>query len=193
MSALPKASSTHMTVDDFLDFAEAAPGKWELIDGEPVAMAPANTTHGAIQAELSRLIGNALVERGAPCSVITEAGVIPRVFANANVRVPDLAIVCGDFRTERQALTEPTVLIEILSPSNAHKTRANVWAYTSIPSVREIAVFYADEICADLLRRLPNGEWPAEPERIGVGEVSFDSIGVRFPLAAAYRTTRLAG
>jgi Uma2 family endonuclease len=193
MGALPKASSMQMTVDEFLDFAEAAPGKWELFDGEPVAMAPANTTHGAIQNELGRLIANALLAKGAPCSVITEAGVIPRVFANANVRVPDLAIMCGDFRAERRALTEPTVLIEILSPSNAHKTRANVWAYTSIPSVKEIAVVYADEICIDLLRRLPNGEWPATPERVTAGEVELASLGVSFNVAAAYRTTRLAG
>ncbi|HXY57142.1 MAG TPA: Uma2 family endonuclease [Methylocystis sp.] len=191
MTALPKSSSTHMTVDEFLAFAETAPGKWELVDGEPVAMAPANTTHGAIQNEVGRLIANALLEKGAPCSVIIEAGVIPRVFSKGNVRVPDLSVVCGDYKTKRKVLTEPTVLIEILSISNVYKTRANVWAYTSIPSVKEIAVFYGDEICADILRRLPNGDWPEEPERVRSGDARFESIDVRFPVASAYRTTDL--
>jgi hypothetical protein len=38
------------------------------VDGEPQAMAPASRTHGAIQAELCRLIANHLAERSSLCS-----------------------------------------------------------------------------------------------------------------------------
>jgi len=181
-----------MTVDAFLAFAAAASGRWQLVEGEAVAMAPANTTHGAMQNELGRLIANALLAKGAPCSVFTEPGVIPRVFANENVRVPDLAVMCGDYKTERRVLAEPVVLIEILSPSNEDSTRYNVWAYASIPSVAEIALFHAASIAVEFWRRLPDGSWPEAPELIETGELSFASIGVRFALADAYRTTRLA-
>lgn len=51
--------------------------------------------HGAIQAEAARPIGNHLVEARPACRVITEAGIQPRVRANLNVRVPELAITCG--------------------------------------------------------------------------------------------------
>ena len=134
MSALAKTPAS-MTVAEFYAFAEAAPGRWQLVDGKAIAMAPANRTHGAVQAELSRLIANALVETGGPCSVVVAPGVIPHVRSHANVRVPDLAVVCGDYETEQRALTEPVALIEILSPSNASKL-ANVWTYTTIPSVK---------------------------------------------------------
>jgi hypothetical protein len=35
---------------------------------------------------------------------------------------------------EESALTDPVLLIEILSPSNQAETWANVWAYATIPS-----------------------------------------------------------
>jgi hypothetical protein len=37
-------------------------------------------------------------------------------------------------------LIDPIVLVEILSPSNEAETRANVWAYTTIPTVAEIVL-----------------------------------------------------
>lgn len=103
---------------------------------------------------------------------------------------PTLRVVCGDYDTEPAALTEPVVLIEILSPSNKRQTWSNVWSYATIPSVKEIAVFETESISAKLLRRLPDGSWPMEPELIEDGEFNSASIDVRFPVAAAYRTTR---
>jgi hypothetical protein len=52
-------------------------------------------------------------------------------------------------------LTDPVLLIEILSPRNQAKTWTNVWAYTSIPSVREILILRGDRVAAELLRRPP--------------------------------------
>jgi Uma2 family endonuclease len=190
MSALPKAADDEMTVAEFYAWAAAGPGRWELVDGQPVAMAPANRTQGALQNELGRLIGNALVEKDAPCSVVAEPGVIPHIRADVNARIPDLAVVCGGYQDEQAALREPVVLVEILSPHNKPHTWSNVWTYTTIPSVREIAVFETERIGARILRRLADGGWPTKPERIETGDFRFESVDVRFPIASAYRTTR---
>ena len=90
------------------------------------------------------------------------------------------------------ALTDPVLLIEILSPSNQAETWANVWTYTTIPSVREILVLKTASIGAELLRRTSDGSWPEQPLILADGELALQSIGFRIPLAAAYRTTRLA-
>jgi len=100
--------------------------------------------------------------------------------------------MCGDYKTERSALTDPVVVLEILSPRNKHKTWSNVWAYTTIPGVKEFAVFETESISAKLLRRLSNGDWPQDPELIACGDFNLQSFDVRFPVAAAYRTTHLA-
>lgn len=191
MSALPKVSHA-MTVEEFLLWEEPSPGRWQLVDGEPVGMAPASRTHGAIQAELSRMIANGLAERGMPCSVIVAPGIVPHVRSKTNVRIPDLGVVCGGYQTEQAVLTEPVLLIEILSPSNESQPRANVWSYTTIPSVKEIALFPTASMGAELWRRGADGNWPTEPETIEAGAVRFESIGVEFPLTAAYRTTLLS-
>ncbi len=191
MSALPKIP-VRMTVAEFLAWNPPTPQLWQLVDGEPQAMAPASRTHGAIQSELARLIANHLSERGSPCSVITTPGVIPHVQSDTNVRIPDLAVTCSGYDTEESALTDPVLLIEILSPSNQAETWANVWTYTTIPSVREILVLKTASIGAELLRRSPDGSWPEQPLILAGGELAIESIGLRIPLAAIYRTTRLA-
>jgi Uma2 family endonuclease len=191
MSALPKIP-VRMTVAEFFAWNPPSPQLWQLVDGEPQAMAPASITHGAIQAELCSLIRNHLEERSSPCRVITAPGVIPRVQAETNVRIPDLAVACSGYDAEESALANPVLLIEILSPSNQAETWTNVWAYATIPSVQEILVLKTASIGAELLRRNQDGSWPSQPLTIEAGELMLESIGFRIPLAAAYRTTRLA-
>lgn len=180
-----------MTLAEFLVWDAPGPENWQLVDGEPTAMAPASAENGAIQMELGRLIGNHLVGRGSTCRVIGGPGVIPRVRANNNMRVPDLAVSCTPYELDGHALSEPVLVIEILSPSNKAETWSNVGAYTTVPRLREIAVFHSVKIGVELLRRGADGSWPEQPESIESGDMVFESIEFRFPLEAAYRTTRL--
>jgi len=180
-----------MSVEEFLLWDAPPPLLWQLVDGEPQAMAPASRTRGAMQNEFGRLIANALAERQSPCTVVTTPGVIPHVQPDTNYRIPDLAVTCSGYELEESALGNPVLLVEILSPSNRAETWANVFAYTTIPSVREILVLESVKIGAELLRRNADGTWPREPITIESGDVTLESIGFTFPLAAAYRTTRL--
>ncbi len=73
-------------------------------------------------------------------------------------------------------------------------TRANVWAYTTIPSVQEILLLRSSRIEAELLRRGPDGSWPAGPMMLGPeATLTLDSLGFTLALAAVYRTTGLSG
>jgi Uma2 family endonuclease len=173
-----------MSVDEFLAWTPSDHQFWQLVDGEPQAMAPPNRTHGAIQGELISLIS--------PCSVIDTPGIIPRVQSDTNIRVPDLAVTCSGYQAEETAITDPVLVVEILSPSNQAETWRNVWAYTTIPSVQEILIVRTAGIGAELLRRNPDGTWPERPLAIEQGELTLDSIDFRAPLTALYRTTRLA-
>ena len=89
-----------MTLDEFLswDPHDRSGRTWQLIDGEPVAMAPGNDTHGSLQAEIGALLGNHLLAQGSACRVVTKPGIVPRVRANRNYRVPDLGVTCAPRR-----------------------------------------------------------------------------------------------
>lgn len=182
-----------MSVEEFLNWDSGDARRYELVDGEPRAMAPANRTHGILQGRMATLINNHLDREKRPCSLVIEPGVLPRLLSEHNVRVPDLAVTCTPYQTEEAVLTDPVLLVEILSPSNQAKTWTNVWAYTSIPSVREILVLRADRIAAELLRRSSQGEWPERPIGITEGEVVLESIGFRIRLTEFYLGTRLVG
>ncbi len=193
-AALEHRPPSRMTLDEFLAWDSGAWGdvRWQLVDGEPVAMAPGRHAHGSLQGEVARLIGNHLIGTGRACHVVTEAGIVPKLRSNENFRVPDLAVTCAP-PSDGVMVPDPVLLIEIMSPNNRAATRANLWAYATIPSVREIVVLQSTRIEAELLRRGEDGNWPAGPEMIAsAGVLELRSIGFAAPLASMYRTTYLA-
>jgi len=194
MIALPKTPVVaRMTATEFLAWPADPTGRtWQLIDGEPAAMAPASQTHGAIQSEAGGILRNHLRAQSSSCRVITAPGVVPRVRADWNVRVPDLAVTCSPDDPAERLLHDPVLVVEILSPSNEAETWSNVWAYTTIPSVREILVLRSLEISAELLRRGADGLWPERGIRLGAeDEVRLGSVAGSFRLAEFYGTTQV--
>src|SRR5215207_9669637 len=193
MLALAKLAPSRMTVAEFLDWPGDGSGyRFELVDDEPRAQDPASVTHGIIQATIGRLLGNHLV--GTRCKVVMAPGIVPRVRASMNFRIPDIAVNCLPDERGQRALPDPILIIEILSPSNERETRENVWAYATIPSLREILLVRSTEIAAELLRRQDDGAWPEQPEAIGpTGELILSSVDYRAPLAAFYEDTHLRG
>ena len=180
-----------MSVEEFLAWEPGGEFTWQLVDGEPQAMAPANRTHGTLQGELGSLIINHLRDRGSACSLVVTPGVVPHMHAKHNMRVPDLAVTCSDYDVEETGITDPVLIVEVLSPSNQAETWANVWTYATIPSVREIVVLRTVSIGAELLCRCADGAWPREPTNLTDGELVLESIGLRTPLVDLYRGTRL--
>jgi Uma2 family endonuclease len=181
-----------MTVAEFVTWEAPADRHWQLVDGEPIAVAPASRTRGSLQHELGRLIGNHLADAGSAYTVVTAPGIIPQVRSSDNFRIPDLAVTCTRYDVEEYDVSEPVLIVEIMSPSNRADTWRNVWAFATIPSLREILIVSSTAVRAELLRRGADGSWPASSTVIEDGDLVLESIGFAVPLAVIYRTTRLA-
>jgi len=139
-------------------------------------MAPASDAHGSIQSRLSQLIGVHLDARGSECRIVTAPGIVPAERSGDNCLVPDLGITCSP-PTGEHLMHQPLVRIEILSPTNVSKTRANVHAYGPSSTSAKIVVLHYRGL-AEVLRRAPNGAWLAVPEAIAAdGELRPSSIG----------------
>ena len=194
MDAVRKRLPARMTVDEFLvwDSDDVTGRRWQLVDGEPVLMAPAADVHGSIQNELGRLLGNHLVATGSTCRVVQAPGIVPRVRANENFRVPDLGVTCAPPSGEVM-VPEPVLLIEILSPTNEAKTRTNIWTYTTIPAVREILAVRSTRMEVELLRRDAEGNWPETAVLVRPPDLlELFSIGFQIQVADLYRTSGLS-
>ncbi len=184
-----------MTVADFLAWEGDGSGrKFQLVDGELRAMSPAQCgLMEAIQPNWYRLSGNWL-EKQVVHAGSSPSRPWPHGFAPTSISAfPTRRELAHLMRPSEQALPDPIVLIEILSPGNASSTWDNVWSYTTIPSVREILVVHSTRRFAELLRRDADGNWPAEPEEIDAdGTLRLDSIAFACPLPAVYAQTHLA-
>jgi Uma2 family endonuclease len=179
-----------LTVAEFLRWDSGDDARYELVDGVPHAMAPGSNIHNFLQSELGALIRNHLRATRPGCEVLTNPGVVPHVLADRNFRVPDLGVTCAPLPIGSSVLPDPLLLLEILSPSNQASTWANVWTYTSIPSVQEIIILRSDRVTAELLRRGPDGVWPQRTETAPEA-IELASIGLRIPLAELYARTGL--
>jgi len=193
MNTIWRKPQPTMTADDFLAWPGDGTGRtFQLVDGEVRPVSPASTAHGAIQANLAFLLKAALRAAGSSLHVVTEAAIIPALNAGINVRVPDLAVTAAPIERMQQELSEPLLIIEILSPGNQDDTRDNVRAYATLPSVQEMVVLYSTRLLAEVHRRDANGAWLPNPEVVAAdGCLRLPSVGLDVPLAEAYEGTWL--
>lgn len=194
MATAPKpALPTEMTTREFFAWPGDGSGLMhQLIDGQVVAMSPPSSTHGVIQSTIARLLGNHIAANGLPCTVTTNPPVVPRVDANRNARCPDLGVSCAKGADSTYELTDPVVLIEILSPSNKAETWTNVWAFTTIPSVADILVIDSMKVGAKRLSRQADGTWPETPVMVEAGEtLDIPSLQYAVTLDRIYDGSRL--
>lgn len=121
--ALTKTIEQHFTYADYLHWPDDE--RWELIDGQAYAMAPAPTiSHQTLVGQLFRQIDEAL--DGAPCrALIAPLDVLLPVADEADEQTgtivqPDILVVCDPAKiTERNVRGAPDWIIEVLSPATA--------------------------------------------------------------------------
>lgn len=181
-----------MTLDEFLVWDAPDGAMWQLINGEPIAMAPAYPIHAVIQNRIGRRIEEHLDAKGTGCLTLANPGVRLGIRADNNFRIPDIGVTCSPLIPGDVFMPDPILLVEILFPSNQRETWLNVWDYTTIASVREILVVRTAAIGAHLLRRNPDGSWPDVPANVEGDVVTLESIGISLPVKPLYADTPLA-
>jgi Uma2 family endonuclease len=173
-----------MTVDEFLRWEDGTDTRYELIDGEIVAMAPATDRHGAIAGKLTTLLGTALKR---PCRVVVEAGV-QRLDRNDRFYHADIAVTCAPL-SGANPLPEPRVIVEVLSPSTEQHDRGHkVPNYRDIPSVAEILLVSSQEREVEHWRRAGES-WIVT--RIASGGIELASVGATLMIDEIYDDTGL--
>ena len=106
---------------------------WQLADGTPVAMAPANWRHDALLGEVHGVIRAHLLDQGSPCMSVPTLGVITPKHAGRNMRVPDLAVTCADPVNGLADTPDPILVVGLPSPSNQAEAWVNVCTCTLMP------------------------------------------------------------
>jgi Uma2 family endonuclease len=138
MSAVPDRL---MTSEEFIDWAMHQPsGRYELVAGRVVAMAPERTRHNLAKAKVWKALSEAVESAGLPCTVCTDGMTV--VIDEHHSREPDAAIQC-DRAPDPDAvvLDAPVLVVEVISPSSERDdTGAKLVEYFSVASIRHYLI-----------------------------------------------------
>jgi Uma2 family endonuclease len=184
MSTAPKQK---LTAQQYLEIEERAQSKSEFFNGEMFAMSGASLEHNRIKENLVIEIGSRL--KAGPCRTYSSD---QRVLVEATglYTYPDIVILCGPGTSDpanRNTLTNPTAIIEILSPSSERYDRgAKFRNYQKIPSLIEYVMVAQDEAVCERYLRQSDGSW-ALTSFVGLeAALEFTSVPVRIPLVDVY-------
>jgi Uma2 family endonuclease len=173
-----------MTLEEFLRWDDGTDTRYELIDGFPVAMAPPAEAHRILALRLGSRIDAALAGRR-PCNAQIEPGVVRPDRADSYY-VPDIAVTCEPNEPGRQAMVDPILIVEILSPSTERTDRRlKLPAYQAIESVREIMLIDADSHHAELYRR-KSDRWGIQLVRGAEASLLLTTVDLRISMSELY-------
>ncbi len=130
-----------MTIPEFLDWAERqAEGRYELVDGRIVAIAPERAQHSRAKSAVYSALRDAIKGAGLPCEAFAD-GMSVKI-SDARVREPDASVQCGAIvDTDSLFVPEPIIVVEVLSPSSVvTDTVAKFTEYFSVPSIRHYLI-----------------------------------------------------
>lgn len=144
MSAIPDPST--WSVEQYLAYERESDIRHEFVGGDVMAMAGASERHNQITSALNFLLYGQLLDRN--CSVFQSD---MRVKADELVYYyPDVVATCGDTKyldDRHDILLNPTVVIEVLSPSTEDYDRGRKFAnYRKISSLRDYILVAQHEI-----------------------------------------------
>lgn len=174
-----------MSIDEYIALDRASEERWEYVDGEAFAMTGASMRHNAIVMNISVALANSL--RGKPCFPLATDQKIETTATRA-FHYPDVVVVCGKPRVspkDDRTIINPTVLIEVASPSTSDYDRAAKFDhYATIPELQEFGVVFTDARRIEHRKRTADDQWILT-NVIG-GDLVLESIGVTVSLDAVY-------
>ena len=176
-----------LTEQQYLALERAAEFKSEYFDGEMFAMSGGSMQHARLQGTL-RLSSRLL------CAVprLRAFGSDFRVRVSSRMYTyPDVSVVCGKplLADDRQdALLNPVVIVEVLSPSTETYDRGlKLQYYRTIASLQDYILVEQNEIRIEQYTRQENNLWILRDYQSLDEELTIGSIGVSLALAPYLR------
>jgi Uma2 family endonuclease len=181
-------STPKMTSQEYLDWEEQQPLRYEYFDGEVVAMTGGTIPHNQVAVNLATLLKTHL--RGKGCKILTSDAKVS-VTANGPFYYADVSVTCDERdRTARKFIRYPCLIVEVLSPgTEAFDRGQKFWQYRRIETLKEYVLIDPDRMSLECYRLNERGNWELFhyfTERTEDCEVLIASVDLRFPLTALY-------
>ena len=179
---------TRFTFEDYLSVErEEMETRHEFVDGEVFDMVGASENHNII---VSNLVGELRAQmKGRPCLTYSSDMKVRIESADA-FKYPDVVALCGErkfYDRRRDVLLNPSVIIEVLSPSTEAYDRGEKFAiFRRLPSLHEYLLVSQGRTAAELYVRQPDECWLLSEHRGAEAEVPLESIACALSLTEVY-------
>jgi Uma2 family endonuclease len=189
---IAQAQHQFMTPQEYLEWEEQQPIKYEYINGEVFAMTGGTLPHNDIAINLTSALKNHL--RGKGCKV-QMVDVKVGVSKNGPFHYPDVMVTCdSQDLTARKIIYHPCLIVEVLSPSTEAFDRGDKFRnYRRIETLKEYVLIEADRMNVECYRLNEKGKWeltPYSPEEATENgtelEVQLTSVDFRCPISLLY-------
>jgi Uma2 family endonuclease len=151
------ARQLHYSHEEYLDALDRGELRLEYLNGEIFAMAGGSPQHGMIVARVIQVLGARLPSS---CKTLT-SDVKVRIEATGLSTFPDVSVVCGELElaaNDRNAVTNPTLLVEVSSPSTEdYDGGEKLRHYQAIPTMKAVILIAQDEKRISVVRRTDSG------------------------------------
>ena len=159
----PSTARRHrFSFEEYAEIALRSPTRLEYWEGAILDMSGGSPRHSAICSNIARILGTQL--RGAPCRVFDANLRVRSVAANRSTYA-DATVVCGALELDpadrtQQTVLNPTVVIEVLSPSTESDDRGpKLDCYKLIGSLRAVILVTQDRVEITVHERRSDGSW----------------------------------
>ena len=173
-----------MTAEDFLAWDEHETVKREFVRGEVFAMAGADEPHVTASLNVAMALRQHL--RGTPCRTFM-LDMKLRVEAADCFFYPDVLVTCSAADASQPKIKrEPSLVVEVLSPSTAGYDRGDKFAaYRLLPSLQEYLLVDPDSRRCDIYRKGADGLWVLHPFEPGQ-TLHLASVALDLPAATLW-------
>jgi Uma2 family endonuclease len=181
--------TTAAEFDAFLD-KQRDETSWELVAGRVIGMTNPTEVHEKIASNIGARLTLAMEPMG--CHVYQGGLGIQRSDSEQEINLPrpDVLVRCGRIGT-RNFVTDPLVVVEVLSPSTMDLDRGEkLRFYKDLPTLRNIVLVYQDQMRAEHYRRTDEG-WPLEVLTDPEDMLRFEAVRFEIALDQVYSGNEL--
>lgn len=190
---MPTQPKIRYTAEEYLALERAAEYKSEFYAGEIFAMAGASEAHNLIVANIVGELRSQL--KGRPCKTYP-SDMRLKVPPTGLYTYPDVMVVCGKSLLddeEQDTLLNPTLIIEVLSPSTESADRGSKSGhYRKLESLQEYLLVSQTNPHVEHYSRHPDHRWLLSEAEGLQSEIRLSSVECVLPLSEIYDKVEFA-
>lgn len=183
-----------LSIAEYLEINQQHDQKYEYHDGSIWAMAGGSYHHGLISGNIFSEINGALIRKNSDCFPLNSE-IRLHIASENRILYPDTMVVCPEIEhsiDDPEAITNPRVIIEVLSKSTEVYDRGDkFFYYRQIPSLQEYILIAQEQVLVEIFSRSKDDLWHIKRLANLNQTLHLRSIGVEIDLQSIYRNVSL--